>query len=155
MKGMYRQAEPDKVSEPKEFIHPQEARKQPLTWLHTRKEDHENDFHKLQTRFEVPQGPSHTPKIMKREPPPNGKGKGKALEPKMIENEHHPLHERWCIEYADIMGGTKDELPPWHKVNHKINLIDDNKCYHYYLLHCPHSLREEFHEKINQYMDAG
>jgi len=41
---------------------------------------------------------SHTPKIMKRDPPPNDKGKGKALKPKMIEDEHYPLHKRWCIE---------------------------------------------------------
>jgi len=92
---------------------------------------------------------------MKREPPPNDKGKGKALKPKMIEDEHHPLCKRWHIEYTDIMGVTKDELPPWHEVNHEINLINDNKHYHYYLSHCPHSLREELHEKINQYVDAG
>jgi len=53
------------------------------------------------------------------------------------------------------MGGTKYDFSHGNKVNHEINLINDNKRYHYYLPHCPHSLREEFHKKINWYMDTG
>ncbi|KAF8219106.1 hypothetical protein L208DRAFT_1343325 [Tricholoma matsutake] len=58
-------------------------------------------------------------------------------------------------EFLDILGGTRDQLPPWREVNHEINLINDNKQYHYHLPKVPNSLREQFHEKINRYMNAG
>ena len=40
-------------------------------------------------------------------------------------------------------------------MKHEIHLIDDNKRYNYYFPRCPHSLRTEFHEKINCYINAG
>ena len=40
-------------------------------------------------------------------------------------------------------------------MNHEIHLIDDNKQYRYHLLRVPHSLHDQFHEKINRYVNAG
>lgn len=83
-------------------------------------------------------------------------GKSKAEEePQPPKDEFTHLRDHWRHDYADIMNGTKEELPPWREVNHEIHLIDPNKQYHYYLPRCPNSLREEFHEKINQYVNAG
>ena len=53
------------------------------------------------------------------------------------------------------MNGTKEELSPWQEVNHEIHLIDPNRQYHYYLPCCPNSLRDQLHDKINQYVKAG
>jgi hypothetical protein len=96
------------------------------------------------------------PKIGGKDPPTLvDKGKGKAIDPMTIENEYTPLRNRWREEYTDIMEGTKPGLPPWREVNHEINIINDNKRYNYYLPCCPHALREELHEKINHYVEAG
>ena len=72
-----------------------------------------------------------------------------------LNDEFTHLCEHWQHDYADMMNGTKEELSPWWEVNYKINLIDLNKRYHYYLPCCPNSLRDQLHEKINQYVNAG
>ena len=41
------------------------------------------------------------------------------------------------------------------EVNHKINLINPARRYKYHLLRCPTALREEFHKKLNRYINAG
>jgi hypothetical protein len=55
----------------------------------------------------------------------------------------------------DILGETQDQLPLWRKVNHEINLIDEDKRYTYHLPRCPNLMRDKFHEKVNQYIKAG
>jgi hypothetical protein len=40
-------------------------------------------------------------------------------------------------------------------VNHEIHLIDEDKQYTYHLPRVPHALREQFHDKINRYINAG
>jgi hypothetical protein len=114
--------------------------------LRLEKEDHKKGFPILQARFET--NSKRSPKE-----PPDLKGKIKEID--IPEDEYTHLQEHWRHDYADIMNGTKEELPPWREVNHEIHLIDPNKRYHYYLPRCPNSLREEFHEKINRYVNAG
>ncbi|KAF9006390.1 hypothetical protein BDZ89DRAFT_965954 [Hymenopellis radicata] len=47
-------------------------------------------------------------------------------------------------------------MPPWREVNHEINLVDDDKRYHYHIpARCPHSLRDELREKTQRYLRAG
>ena len=46
-------------------------------------------------------------------------------------------------------------MPPFHKVNHEINLIDPDKRIHYQLPKCPDTLKEELAENISQYTSAG
>ena len=58
-------------------------------------------------------------------------------------------------KYKEILQGTKEELPPLREVNHEINLIDPNAKYTYHLPRCTVALREQFHEKLNCYIDAG
>ena len=55
----------------------------------------------------------------------------------------------------DIVNGTHNKLPPWREVNHEIHLIDENKCYSYFTLHCPNSLHEELGAKVNCYVESG
>lgn len=52
------------------------------------------------------------------------------------------------------MQGAPDNLPPFREVNHEIHLIDPDKRYTYFLPQCPHSLREEFHQKLNRYVNS-
>ncbi|KAG6898702.1 hypothetical protein C0995_008732 [Termitomyces sp. Mi166 len=60
----------------------------------------------------------------------------------------------WQQEFADIINGTKEELPPWREVNHEINLIDEGKQYKYHLPRCPRALQEQLREKTNRYLNA-
>ncbi|KAG6896337.1 hypothetical protein C0992_008925, partial [Termitomyces sp. T32_za158] len=57
-------------------------------------------------------------------------------------------------EFADLLNGTKEELPPWREVNHKINFIDENKVYKYHLLRCLMALQQQLRDKTNQYLQA-
>ncbi|KAF8238265.1 hypothetical protein L208DRAFT_1243302, partial [Tricholoma matsutake] len=81
--------------------------------------------------------------------------KGKSRELGLTEEDYPQLRQQWHEEFADIIGGTQDRLPPWREVNHEIHLIDDNKWYTYHLPRVPHALHKQFHEKINHYINAG
>jgi hypothetical protein len=83
------------------------------------------------------------------------KGKQKEEDTPPARDDYAHLCDRWREEYTDILGGTQDRLPLWREVNHEINLIDKDKRYMYHLPQCPNSLRDEFHEKVNQYVKAG
>lgn len=65
------------------------------------------------------------------------------------------LHQGWYDEFEDLLQGVPEEMPPFRDVNHKIPLIDPNKCYHYHLPCCLNSLKAEFSEKVEKYMRAG
>jgi hypothetical protein len=65
------------------------------------------------------------------------------------------LHSNWKTEFTDIVGGVPERLPPRHVINHKINLIDDKKTYHYRTPCCFDNLKEQLREKIEGYMRAG
>ncbi|KAG6901068.1 hypothetical protein C0995_001239 [Termitomyces sp. Mi166 len=56
-------------------------------------------------------------------------------DPSTLTEDNIPhLCEQWHDKFSDIVNDTKKELPLWHEVNHEINLIDDSKCYHYFML---------------------
>ncbi len=65
------------------------------------------------------------------------------------------LQQQWYNEFVDILEGTKEELLPLREVNHEINLIDPNKKHMYCLLRCPTAMKDEFHTKLNRYINAG
>ena len=65
------------------------------------------------------------------------------------------LRQHWLDEFADILGGVPDKLPPLRVINHTIPLIDPEKRYRYYMPRCPDSLRGQLAEKIDRYMRAG
>ncbi|KAJ3574767.1 hypothetical protein NP233_g1561 [Leucocoprinus birnbaumii] len=102
-------------------------------------------FDEMKQQFE----PKRT--LPKEKAPPD-KGKRKAL---YTEQKLEHLHNGWYEEYADIMQGPPNQLPPFREVNHEINLIDDKKLYHYRMPRCPNSMRSQFHEKLLQYTNAG
>ena len=80
------------------------------------------------------------------------KGKGKAVS--LTEEDIPRLRQQWQQEFADIVNGTKEELPPWREVNHEINLIDNTKQYKYHLPRCPRALQDQLREKTNRYINA-
>ena len=65
------------------------------------------------------------------------------------------LQQQWHDEFGEILQGTKEELPPLREVNHEINLIDPTKKYMYHLPQCPTVVKDEFHAKLNRYINAG
>jgi hypothetical protein len=81
------------------------------------------------------------------------KGKVKASKPSVEDTTR--LRQQWYNEFVDILEGTKEELPPLREINHKINLIDPNKKHTYRLPRCPTAMRDEFHTKLNRYINAG
>jgi hypothetical protein len=130
------------------------------TRLRTWTEDPDEDLKKLQSQFGRYHVREDDTQAQLSEQPPRPlidmKGKGKVSPSQGISEDDYPrLHQQWKDKYTDILGGTKEELPPWREVNHEIHLIDKNKRYTYHLPWCPHSLREEFHEKIKRYVNAG
>ncbi|KAG6870268.1 hypothetical protein C0995_014134 [Termitomyces sp. Mi166 len=62
---------------------------------------------------------------------------GKERPQKLSEEDFPRLRQAWQQEFADIVNGTKEELPPWREVNHEINLIDNSRQYKYHLPRCP------------------
>jgi hypothetical protein len=77
----------------------------------------------------------------------------KASQPSVEDATH--LRQQWYNEFVDILEGTKEELLPLREVNHEINLMDPNKKHTYRLLRCPTAMRDEFHTKLNRYINAG
>lgn len=65
------------------------------------------------------------------------------------------LRERWLSEYADILGGVPEKLPPMREINHRIPLIDDEKTYRYHHPKCADALKPKLSEKIQRYVRAG
>ncbi|KXN86691.1 hypothetical protein AN958_09773 [Leucoagaricus sp. SymC.cos] len=72
----------------------------------------------------------------------------------LMRNDLPQLWYRWLTEFSDMMQETPDQLPLFQEVNHRIHLIDENKQYTYHLPYCPHSLQDEFHAELNQYVNA-
>jgi hypothetical protein len=158
----YHQAVHNEISEPKSFegnwnpnpaIH-DHLWKQSTARLKLGKQD--TEFRELRSRFEKPKNATRKPNPQKVQCNlPINKGKRRAEETPPKWDEHSHLRDRWREEYADILDGTQDQLPPWREVNHEIHLIDESKRYTYHLPCCPNSLRDKFHEKVNWYVNAG
>jgi hypothetical protein len=100
----------------------------------------------IATKLNAPEGPIR---------PSIDKGKQKKPRENPQNDEYAHLRDHWREDYADILDGTRDGLPPWREVNHEIHLIDPSKRYHYHLPRCPNSLRDEFYAKVNRYVNSG
>src|ERR1700744_2754891 len=61
------------------------------------------------------------------------------------------LKQQWYESCKDIMGGVPERLPPLREVNHKINLINDNKVYGYHYPRCPDLLKVQLLDKLAKY----
>jgi Reverse transcriptase (RNA-dependent DNA polymerase)/RNase H-like domain found in reverse transcriptase len=61
----------------------------------------------------------------------------------------------WFVKYATIMNGSPQGLPPMREINHRIPLIDHDKQYSYWLLHCPEAMHPKLMAKLCQYIDNG
>jgi len=97
----------------------------------------------------------HEPAKQKLPDPPRPLAKGKEKATSYTEEDIPRLKQQLHDQYQDILQGTPEELPPLWEVNHKINLIDPNKQYTYYLPRCPDTYKRAFYEKLNQYIRAN
>lgn len=151
---LYREPMPSEVSGKYDFTKSYKTSVKDKDWMRKQssvrlevRDNWEDNMKNLRKRFEA-EKPPPTPK-------PKKPDKGKSPMKSLTEEDYPRLRQQWYDEYQDIMGGVKVQLPPWREVNHEIHLMDDNKRYNYHLPRCPNSLREEFHNKINMYVDAG
>ena len=160
--GCYRNSTADKISEPEDFWYLGYINKRSIDWvkaqtiirLQPREEDW--DFKKLQARYERPQSIATKMKAPEGPIRPSvDKGKQKESGKTLQKDEYSHFHDHWHNDYADVLEGTRDTLPPWHEVNHEIHLVDPSKWCHYHLPQCPNSLRDEFYTKINRYVNSG
>lgn len=154
---IYRDALPDEISEPSEFNYSQNGQlagkksKRPLFRLPV-EDTSKRRLDKLRQDLNHPTRPKERLVAM-RDTQPHNVAKGGKVANNLTEADYPRLRQQWHDEFVDMVEGTKPVLPPWREVNHEINLIDENKRYTYHMPRCPNSLRDEFHEKINRYVD--
>lgn len=158
--NIFTKAHPEDVSEPMEFIrtmntHTAKANLPPLR-LNV-PDQSELSLLKLKKRYDELRQPKppQIPHEQSRAQAPD-KGKAKQSTDGKLDQDYIPrLQQQWADEFHDMVQGTPDKLPPFRKVNHEIHLIDENKRYTYHLPRCPNVLREQWHEKLNRYVNAG
>jgi len=73
---------------------------------------------------------------------------------KLADDDIPRLHDRILSKYKNQLGGVVAKVPPLHKVNHWICLVDKGKQYAYHLPCCPDSLNPQLAEKIQLYTSA-
>ncbi|KAG6822095.1 hypothetical protein H0H92_015321, partial [Tricholoma furcatifolium] len=121
-RNAYRNATDDEISEPSEFEYSPTGTVTRLNVV----DDTDVHLRALREKFE-----KNFPMKEQVEEPPRipwkDKGKWKSPSPQLSEEDIPRLRQQWCDSYADIVNGTKEELPPWREVNHEINLIDESK----------------------------
>ena len=69
--------------------------------------------------------------------------------------DYPSLRAQWMDKITNLISGVPPKVPPFHQINHEINLIDPNKQINYQLPKCPDALKEELAEKISRYTSAG
>ena len=69
--------------------------------------------------------------------------------------DYPSLRAQWMDQITDLISGVPPKVPPFHQINHEINLVDPNKWINYRLPKCPDALKEELAEKISQYTSTG
>ncbi|RDB19216.1 hypothetical protein Hypma_013737 [Hypsizygus marmoreus] len=153
----YRDPFPDEVSEPAEVPYlakdkPQRKKGKSPPFRLPIEDEITSKLAALWNRFEKPRVKLKPPE--EKPPPKVWKGKEKAGNQDLTPEDYPRLHQQWHDEFEDMVNGTKNKLPLWREVNHEIHLIDEDKRYNYHMPRCPHSLREEFHHKINKYVEA-
>ena len=69
--------------------------------------------------------------------------------------DYPSLRAQWMDWITDLVSGVPPKVPPFHQINHEINLVDPDKRINYRLPKCPDALKEELAEKISRYTSAG
>ncbi len=100
----------------------------------------------MRKRYERPRASTN------QNPKPKTKGKDRMGQ---LEEDVPRLRQHWYERYQEILQGTREQLLPLREVNHEINLVDPAMRYKYHLPRCPTALREDFHKKLNRYIDTG
>jgi len=160
---IFRMADSEEISAPQPFQHlhhspewvwqNQKAATASTILGHETTGDH---IQALKNKFEKPKRIVPMDDIMDEERLPQPKiVKSKGRSQALTEEDYLQLRQWWYDEFADIVNGTRNQLPPWREVNHEIHLIDDKKQYKYFTLWCPNLLHEELHAKVNQYVNSG
>lgn len=88
---------------------------------------------------------------MKQKYEPHSRSIGKRTH---LNNKIPQLKKQWHEKYDEIMNGAPEVLPPFREINHEINLINDEKQYHYRMPSCPQSLQNQLRDKVNRYEQA-
>ncbi|KAI0792980.1 hypothetical protein BC629DRAFT_1287372, partial [Irpex lacteus] len=70
-------------------------------------------------------------------------------------NDVPRLRERWLTEYADMLAGVPERLPPMREINHRIPIIDEKHTYRYHHPRCSDALKPKLLEKIERYTRSG
>ncbi|KAG6822042.1 hypothetical protein H0H92_015565, partial [Tricholoma furcatifolium] len=113
----YRWANKDEISEPSEFEYSRQANTEdgetsPLRLtIHDETEDHIRALREKN-------GEKPPRNIVEKEKPRlswEEKGKWRENNPSLSEADIPRLRQQWCDKYADIVNGTKEELPPWRE----------------------------------------
>jgi hypothetical protein len=115
---IYREPLSDEISEPEEFTAKYQpspnSSKQPSIQLNPGQGDTDMDFGELRSQFARPKtttsptGPQNNSSGHTR----ITKGKGKESNLRLSEEDYPRLQQQWNEEFANILGGTKDKLPP-------------------------------------------
>ncbi|KDQ61891.1 hypothetical protein JAAARDRAFT_92292, partial [Jaapia argillacea MUCL 33604] len=89
---------------------------------------------------------------------PQGNHHGRKFEPDDLEIDpelRQKLRDKWTAQCADLLGTIPLKLPPLQEINHRIPLVDENKCYAYHLPRCAEALKPQLRAKIDRYLQAG
>jgi len=159
--NVFRMADPEEVSKPQHFKHLYQSQE----WVERThisvtassvlgRDESEDCIRAMQAKFEKPLKTAPQNEAEERLPrPPRHKGKGK--EGALTKEDFPHLRQQWHNEFADMVNRTRSQLPPWREVNHEIHLVDNDKWYKYFTPHCPNSLHDKLHAKINCYVNTG
>ena len=159
--NVFRMTDPEEVSKPQRFKHLYWSPEW-VDWTRISvtassvlgRDESEDRIRAMRAKFKKPLKTAPQNEAEERLPrPPRHKGKDK--EDALTEEDFPRLRQQWHNEFADMVNGTHSQLPPWREVNHEIHLVDNDKRYKYFTLHCPNSLCDELHTKINRSVNAG
>ena len=157
--NVFRIADPEEVSKPRRFKHlyrsPEWVERTRISVAASSvlgRDESEDRIRAMRAKFEKPSRKVPHNEAEERLPRPiRHEGKDNVL----TEDDFPRLRQQWHDEFADMVNGTRSQLPPWREVNHEIHLMDNDKRYKYFTPRCPNSLRDELHAKINRYVNAG
>jgi hypothetical protein len=161
IENIFRIADPEEISKPHRFRHLYRTQE----WVdRTRiaavassvlgRDESDDRIRAMRAKYEKPCNETSWIEV-KEKTPQQQLDKNKGKECALTEEDFPQLRQQWHDKFADIVNRTCSQLPPWREVNHEIHLIDDNMWYKYITPHCPNSLHEELHAKINRYVGAG
>jgi len=108
------------------------------------RDDNEDRIRAMRAKYEKPSNEASQSDVRERLPCSQ---KIKSKKQALTKEDFPHLRQQWHDEFADIVNGTQNQLPPWREVNHEIHLVDDNKRYKYFTPHCPNSLQTNSMQK--------